>query len=187
MRFVFNAEKTAQAAAYLINRHGGQLNYMVLIKLLYLSDRRSLIETGLPITGDRMVSMDNGPVLSRILNQINMGEPNGNDAPWYRYITEPKNYDIATKTADVPTDELSQYEISVLNDFDDKFGGWDKWRLVEWTHSLPEWHNPHGSMIPISPDEILRAAGKSAEDIEAITADAEEIWYLPRELRRTVG
>ena len=37
--------------------------YIKLIKLMYLADRRCLIETGFPITGDRMVSMPKGPEL----------------------------------------------------------------------------------------------------------------------------
>jgi uncharacterized phage-associated protein len=57
VRFPFDERKAAQAAAYLLKKHDGRLNFMKLIKLLYLADRKSLLENGKPITGDRMLAM----------------------------------------------------------------------------------------------------------------------------------
>ena len=70
MRLPFNEKKATQAAAYLLRLRGGRMSYMKLIKLLYLADRISLNRRGRPITTDRYVSMDRGPVLSRTLNLI---------------------------------------------------------------------------------------------------------------------
>ena len=70
MRFLFDERKAAQAAVYLIKKRSDQINYMKLNKLLYLADRKALFEAGQPITGDRMVSMPKGPVLSDILDLI---------------------------------------------------------------------------------------------------------------------
>jgi len=47
------------------------MNYLKLMKLLYLADRESMRRNGRPISGDRYVSMDHGPVLSQTLNLIN--------------------------------------------------------------------------------------------------------------------
>jgi uncharacterized phage-associated protein len=63
----FNERKATQAAAYLLKRRGGKMSYMKLIKLLYFADRVALSRFGRPITTDRYVSMDRGPVLSHIL------------------------------------------------------------------------------------------------------------------------
>ena len=41
-----------------------------LVKLLYLADRQSLIETGTPITGDRFVFLIDGSALKRVLGLI---------------------------------------------------------------------------------------------------------------------
>ncbi|MFN7952153.1 MAG: Panacea domain-containing protein [bacterium] len=69
MRFTFNEKKrAAQAAAHVLQRHGGRFNYMHLIKELYLADRQSLIDRGVLITGDAMFAMRHGPVLSNILD-----------------------------------------------------------------------------------------------------------------------
>ena len=179
MRFVFDARKTAQAARCLIALDGGTMNYMVLIKLLYLADRRSLIETGMPISGDRMVAMPHGPVLSRTYDQINMGAPPETDegTAWYEYITEPSDYDVSSR-GESRTDQLSHYELDLLGETFERFGRMSRWALRDYTHTLPEWVDPHGSSLPIEPETILRAHGKSSEEIERRVEDAEEMWFI---------
>lgn len=44
MNFNFNERSSTQAAAFLIRRNGDKLNYMKLIKLLYLADRAALVQ-----------------------------------------------------------------------------------------------------------------------------------------------
>lgn len=48
----------------LLARHDGHMNYMQLIRLLYLADREAIHRWGCPISTDRYVPMENGPVLS---------------------------------------------------------------------------------------------------------------------------
>ena len=67
VEFIFDERKAAQAAAHLLRRHGSSMPYIKLIKLLYLADRQSLIETGYTITGDQLVAMSDGPALNRVL------------------------------------------------------------------------------------------------------------------------
>src|SRR5260370_12146701 len=66
----FNERKATEAAAHLLKLRGGRMSYMKLIKLLYLADREALLRFGCPITTVRYVSIDRGPVLSRVLNLI---------------------------------------------------------------------------------------------------------------------
>ena len=177
MRFRFNERKSAQAAAYLLKRHGGCLNYMVLIKLLYLADRKTLLEHGQLITGDQMVSMPHGPVLSRIYDRIAAGMI-PSSAPWSDYISDPSNYDVQLVCAEPSTDELSRYELRVLDEVDARYGSLGKWALRDLTHELPEWEDPHGSSLPIDPTTILQAAGHPPDEIERIASEAEELWFL---------
>src|ERR1017187_9578590 len=82
----FNEAKATQAASFFLKLRGGQMHYIKLIKLLYLADREALIRWGIPFTTDRHVSMDNGPVTSRILRLIT------EDCPkpfWSKYISAP--------------------------------------------------------------------------------------------------
>jgi uncharacterized phage-associated protein len=46
------------------------MSFLKLIKLMYLADRRALLEQGRSITFDRYVSMDHGAVLSQTYNLI---------------------------------------------------------------------------------------------------------------------
>src|SRR5437763_17099820 len=69
--FQFDVEKTIQAAAFLLRREfGHRMNYMRLLKLLYLAERESLKEVGKPITGSRVIAMQRGPVLEDVFALI---------------------------------------------------------------------------------------------------------------------
>lgn len=176
IEFVFDEKKAAQAAAYLLQLNQGKMNYMVLIKLLYLADRKALTETEMPITGDHMVCMPHGPVLSSILDLINWGDPDTNSA-WFKHISEPSNRLVSIKE-DSEFEELSEYELEVLNYIYKKFGRMDKWRLRDLTHTLPEWTDPKGSSIPIDPEVIFESVGKSADDIRRINSEARELTFF---------
>lgn len=47
--------KLIDSINYLVERNGGRINYTKLIKLLYLADRKALINWGFTITGDSYV------------------------------------------------------------------------------------------------------------------------------------
>ena len=184
MRFRFNEKKAAQAAAHLLQLHGGKLNYMRLIKLLYLADRAALLKCGQPITGDAMFSLPHGAILSNILNLASTGEAEG-DSPWFELISEPAHYAVQLLAKDPPRDELSRFEIGILDAINERFGAMDQWALGKLTHGLPEYQDPQGSRLPIHPEHILRAEGKSPEEIERLTQEAEELFFIDRLRERT--
>jgi len=70
IKFQFDERKATQAAAYLIQKNGGSMNYMALLKLLFLADRASLLKRGHPITGDQVFSMRHGLVLTHVLDRV---------------------------------------------------------------------------------------------------------------------
>lgn len=177
MRFHFDQRKTAQAAAFLVQLHGGRLNYMKLIKLLYLADRHTLVERGLPITGDAMVAMPHGMVLSRTLNLINEG-PQSASTDWYAMVTPPANYEVSLSQPDPDLDRLSRYELRVLRELAERFQHMDQWDLKHYTHELPEYVDPNGSSISVDPTTILAAEGITADDMRRVAQDAEELWRM---------
>lgn len=174
IRFVFDERKTAQAAAYLVFLKGGQMNYMALIKLLYLADRQSLQDIGLPITGDRMVSMPHGPVLSNTLDIIK-GQPT--DGLLFHEYLQRSGYDVEAKQA-FETDELSQFELETLKAVYEKYGHLNQWGLEDLTHALPEWIDPDGSSFPVDVTAILKDSGRSTEEIEELEREADEVWFM---------
>ena len=97
VRLAFNERKATQAAAHLLRLHGGRMSCMKLIKLLYLADREALLTWGRPISTDRYVSMDRGPVLSRVLDLATDGGDPGTPSIWASSITEPSNYECSSR------------------------------------------------------------------------------------------
>jgi uncharacterized phage-associated protein len=162
----FNESKATQAAAFFLKLRGGKMHYIKLIKLLYLADRESLLRWGLPFTTDRHVSMDNGPVVSRILNLITDDIPK---PVWSAYISAPLGQYEVELLKEAPTDQLSKAEEKLMTELFEKFGHMNRWELIDTVmHKLPEWRNPCGSSIPISLRAILEAGGEEDQDIRAI-------------------
>ena len=174
MRLVFNERKAAQAAAHLVERHGGRMNYTIMLKLLYLADRASLVKHGTTITGDNMFCMSKGPVLSRVLDLIHAGQLDTQDRDWFDVISPASGREVALAVPNPSVDELSEEEVSILDAIDSKFGGLTLGQIIELVHTLPEWKDPEGSSIRIDPAEILRFEGWSREMIETATQEAEE-------------
>jgi uncharacterized phage-associated protein len=170
MKFVFNEEKAAEAAAFLLERAGGSMPYIRLIKLLYLADRQSLIETGQPIVGDQAVSMDHGPVLSVVYDLI---KGSRQSRLWPRFVTR-DGYDVRLQQPPPRDGALSDYELDVLAAVFARYRDTDTWALIDRMHDeLPEWVDPEGSSTPIAPETILRAAGKTEEEIQWIAEEAD--------------
>lgn len=184
--FRFNAKKAAQAAYKLLTLSGGERNYMELIKLLYLSDREALLKLESQITGDRLVALPYGPVLSHVLDLIRNGPTNEEDAPWFEAVSPPCGYRVKA-LANCGEDELSGAECQILDEVFAEYGRKDWKELSNLTHKLPEYVDPKGSCIPISPEQILKLEGKSQNTIERIRNEISSYEVLDRELSAYQG
>ena len=167
MKLPFNETKATQASACLLELENRRMNYMKLIKLLYIADREALFRWGRPITTDSYVSMKNGPVLSRVLDLITEGREPGSFTPWFEFISIPSNYEVSLMK-DCPKDELSQAEEDLIHEIYNKYGHMDQWQLVRFVHKFDEWRDPNGSSLPIFYGDILRAGNKTEDEISAI-------------------
>lgn len=176
MRPQFKERKATQVAAQLLQKAGGNMSYMKLIKLMYLIERKVLAETGRPVTFDHYVSMDHGPVLSRTYNLINEGNPPGVSSLWQECISDPEHYSVELNQPCSP-DDLSEVELRAIDAVYDEFGWMNKWDLVEKLHELPEWQDPEGSSIPIKYHDILTAADRTPMEVKAIEADIESLAF----------
>src|SRR5678809_1346585 len=87
----FNEEKATQAAAQFLALAGGRLNYMFLIKLLYMLDREALLRWGRPVTNDHYVSLKYGPVLSSVHDLITEMPLEGETFS-SKHISDPSHY-----------------------------------------------------------------------------------------------
>ncbi len=178
----FDETKATQAAAFFLRLRGGQMHYIKLIKLLYLADREALLRWGVPITTDRYVSMDNGPVTSRILNLITEDRPK---PFWAQYISAPLGDYEVRLLKEAPTDRLSRAEEKLMKEIFEQFGRRNRWDLIENVmHKLPEWQDPSGSSIPIQIRDILKAAGESEQEIRAVIKELQSIAHDEESLAR---
>ena len=135
---------------------------MLLVKLLYFADREALLRRGAPITGDQMVSTDYGPALSTVLELLR--HSNRQAETWRDHIETGPNC-IVRLRQESDTSELSRYELELLGKIDEQHGQKDPFDLSSESRLLPEWVDPKGSSIPIPVEAILKAEGRSKQDI----------------------
>lgn len=178
LRHLFNERKAAQAAAYFLHRARGPLSVVKLMKLLYLAERRSFEKYAAPMIGDRLVSMDHGPVLSRVYNHMN-GEVPSAEKGWEYWISDRAGHNLALRRAlrspEKELLELSDADQAVLEETWKKFGRMDQWQLRDYTHRhCPEWTDPEGSMIPMQPEKFLAALNFTPKQIKAALAAMRE-------------
>lgn len=165
MSLRFDEVKATQAAALFLKLRGGRMHYLKLIKLLYLADRAALLSWGIPITTDRYASMDHGPVVSRIYNLIVDERPK---PVWAEFISAPLgDYEVELRRA-APVDRLSRAEEKLICEVFEEYGKMNRWALVNYAHTLPEWQDPRGSSLPISIRDILKAGGEEEREIRAV-------------------
>lgn len=150
---MFDIEIAGQISAWFINKQnqrGQEMPHLKLMKLLYLAERTSIQMNKELILGDRLVSMDNGPVLSRTLDFMQgYRKPNNG---WDKWVSPKENHKVslARKYKSEDLDLLSVSIIKILKDLWKKHASRDEWDMVDYTHRYcKEWRNPKGSSEPI--------------------------------------
>lgn len=178
---IFSEQKVAQMAAYFLQRRGGRMAYIKLMKLLYLADRESMDRYSAPMSHDSHVSMAQGPVLSVTLNLIT-GQI---ESPaWRSWVTSEAHFEVSLSRElnDLELlDELSDADLEIMNHVWEQFGRMKRWELVDYTHEhLPEWVNPGRSSTPINPRAVFRALGKDEQQAELLARELFERKSLGR-------
>ncbi len=172
---MFDIRKAAQVAAYLLWKRGGKMSCLKLMKLMYLAEKQFLLDHGERLTGDKMVSMPMGPVLSAVYDCFIGGQ----EPYWNSWIKNPGRYDLALNTdvrvnQDDPLDtfdELSLADQNILDKVFSEYGRMNRRELVERLQNpinCPEWENPQGSSYPIQPLSLLMKNGKTKAEADAI-------------------
>jgi hypothetical protein len=142
---------------------------------MYLAERLSLQRYGEPITGDKLVSMPHGPVLSMTYDHINGALPSA-PGGWDTWIADRAGHVLALRdgstirSPEQDLQRLSDSDLEVLGEIWAQFGHWDRWALVEYTHSdaCPEWQDPEGSSQPIPYEVLFAKLGYSQEQAAAL-------------------
>lgn len=180
----FNERKVAQMAAFFLGQSQEKMPHLKLMGLLYLSDREAVRAFGWTISGNSLISMLHGPILSHTLNLMD-GDVESQTGSWEEWISSDKeNHELSLRQpldADA-LDELAPAEIEVLKAIWDKFGAMDKLEIRNWTRRhCAEWKDPKGSSFPIQYDALARAVGfddASAKELAAQIQAEQEIDHL---------
>ncbi len=171
--FHFDLKKSIQAVSVLLRQPGVDRDrYLKIIKLLYIAERESLLETGRPITGDRAVAMPHGTALSHAVDLIR-GEVTCSEwSSTFKTYPGP-DYKIE-QLRDPGTEFLCRYEEDKLTEVAARYKNDDRWKLEDITHALPEYikNNPGNSSKEIPIEDILEAEGKK-DKLEAIEKAAQ--------------
>ncbi|PUE24616.1 hypothetical protein B9Z39_12855 [Limnohabitans sp. JirII-29] len=173
---LFDERRAAQAAAFLLHKAGGGLPLIKLVKLMYLAERLSLQRYGEPLTGDQLVSMQHGPVLSQTYSCIN-GATQSLEGGWETWVADRAGHNVGLRdpsmirSPELDLLSLSDSDLEVLSETWTEFGHWNRWDLVQYTHEhCPEWKDPDGSMIPISHLTLFNKLGYTPEQALALSS-----------------
>ncbi|MCX8017632.1 MAG: Panacea domain-containing protein [Rhodocyclaceae bacterium] len=168
---MFNQHKAAQCAAYLLQQAPQQrMSHLKLMKLLYLAEREAIGRFGLPMIGDRLVSMPHGPVLSSA----------GGREDW---ISNKENHEVALRRSPQPheLDALSPADLEVLDEVWRRFGALDKRTLQDWMRQhCAEWQDPQGLSLPIAYASLAQELGYDKEQAQALAQHIDEQRALDR-------
>jgi len=171
---MFEIEIAGQIAAWFLHKERGPMPHLKLMKLLYIVERTSIQKNGYPILGDKLFSMDHGPVLSITLNYMK-GEFVSPDNGWDKWVSPVQDHEVSLAREYNPKDLdfLSEATLEILAEVWDNFGYMDQWEIRDHTHGFPEWQDPSGSSQKITYKELLDALGygeRSAEIAEELEA-----------------
>lgn len=189
----FRENKAIALTLYFIKLSGCKaIEYMKLIKLLYLSERKRLENNQSLMIFDNFVAMKFGPVLSNVYTLIKENpeekDPKEKEEPpfgWHKFFkTNPSEYDLElleSVTQDEINRHLAEYlneetnrdEIAVLDEVWERFKDYDSFALAYYTHEYcPEWINAYVdkdvNVAEIELQDIYTVLGKTEEEIMSI-------------------
>lgn len=164
----FRSKKAAQLAAYFVDKAGGCIDKLKLIKLLYLAERKHLADYEMPMLLDELYSLPHGPICSSSLNAI---DGTIHDEIWGGYIARhgrDRIFAVKNRVEREELDELSEADLEIADETWSRFGEMRTWQLRNWTHdNCPEYTEVSSGRVPISYQQVLEAVGVSnAADID---------------------
>jgi hypothetical protein len=177
--FRFDVTKATEVAGQFLQREGGAINIMKLVKLVYLLDRDSVAKRGVPVVGGAYFSLPNGPITSEFLDLVNSGNLWGlQNCRWEEFVGDRQNHEIGL-LQDPGRDHLSDSEIELIEAIYQQHGAKDQWELRDWCHErCEEWTPLEEGRERIPLERIARAVGKTDEQIERLKQEAAELNFL---------
>lgn len=144
--FPYDRPRAHQGALWFLHRHGGTLDVLKLVKLLFFADRLHLWRYGRPITGGEYKALPHGPVAAQLLDDLSEGcetvgyrPPQGAsggilmESTPFPFVREGQRIRAGEPLND---DFLAESDLEVLEEVDREYGLKDAITLRGLTHEL---------------------------------------------------
>lgn len=167
-------EKVIQLMKFFAEKLGGQVSDVKMMKLLYFTDRLSLVETGLPISYDEYFSLNRGPILSGAKSLIDRAD----DELYSQFFSKaepahsPKGFSVSVMGLKCHTPDLeylSEQELKFASKVFEDIGGYNDDEIVLYSHRrdiCPEWKYPDSSRLPITLEAIFSSIGMTGDELK---------------------
>lgn len=164
MIFSFSHRKATQALNFFARQNGGRINKLKALKLVYFADRHHLRSFGRPITNDRYLAMNYGPVASSCKDLAEMSEFLGKQERSYAgEFLKPESKHEFSSIKEVEIQNLSQTDLASLAFAWEHYGNKKGFDLAELTHQFPEWKR-HEAQLAL--EEVSRVDMSYVDFIE---------------------
>lgn len=167
--FPYNKELANAIAASFIKMEGGSIDRIKLNKLMYLLEKKSLMEHESPIIGGMYISFEFGPAISPVDDDIKYNN-------WKNISYDETKYEVKLLDENIDTSCLSEWIKELIRDIYDSFGSFSQWELSKYTHDknkCPEWISTQkGEYNSISIESIVQG---NAEDLRALSKN---LWLI---------
>lgn len=152
--FDYNREKAHQIATWFIQQHGGRVNKLKLVKLIFYADQMHLFKYTRPIAGGQYYNMQHGPVCSELLNEIDIS-PAGSELS-----LDPDDQYMVVSNTKYNEVLLSESDLEIIGEVNKAYGNLDKYTLRDLTHTLKAWKNSfredsENKRVPLSYEDFF--------------------------------
>jgi len=176
-----NIRKLVEMVNYLVGKYNNnRLNYLKLIKLLYIANKEAWKRWDVGLTTDKPVSMPMGPVFSNLYDFIMGKHTNKKDQNYWNgfFYTDNDKFNLITigENGQLPTGELSRREWHILDHVDSKYHNVSWESMINRVHDkneFPEVEETNSSK-PILLKDILRSVGRTEDEAREILEEREQ-------------
>ncbi|MDK1031588.1 MAG: Panacea domain-containing protein [Planctomycetia bacterium] len=132
--FPYARTKWTEVVRWFLDMHGGGMDLMKLMKLIFLADKAHLVKYGRPIVGGHYYAMRFGPISSELLSKLRHCTGT-EDVPFIRTA----NRISPVGGCGFNEDEFSESDLEILEEVNSEYGRMDSISLADLTHHMQLW------------------------------------------------